>query len=37
MRRAIDAYLQGIPLDEYAKEHKELARALEKWGHVRPA
>jgi ribulose-bisphosphate carboxylase large chain len=28
--------MQGIPLDEYAKTHKELARALEKWGHVTP-
>lgn len=36
VRQAIDAYLQGIPLDEYAKTHRELARALEKWGHVRP-
>ncbi len=37
MRQAIEAYLKGIPLEEYAKTHKELARALEKWGHVRPA
>jgi len=37
VRQAIEAYKQGIPLDEYAKEHKELARALEKWGYVRPA
>ena len=36
IRQAIDAYMQGIPLDEYAKSHKELARALEKWGHVTP-
>lgn len=36
VRQAIDAYLEGIPLDEYAKTHKELARALEKWGYVRP-
>ena len=35
-RQAIDAIMQGIPLDEYAKTHKELARALEKWGHVTP-
>ncbi|ASJ13044.1 type III ribulose-bisphosphate carboxylase [Thermococcus thioreducens] len=36
VRQAIDAYMQGIPLEEYAKTHKELARALEKWGHVTP-
>ncbi|WP_099212182.1 type III ribulose-bisphosphate carboxylase [Thermococcus henrietii] len=35
-RQAIDAIMEGIPLDEYAKTHKELARALEKWGHVTP-
>lgn len=36
VRQAIDAIMQGISLDEYAKTHKELARALEKWGHVTP-
>ena len=36
VRQALDAIIQGIPLDEYAKTHKELARALEKWGHVTP-
>ena len=36
VRQAIDVISKGIPLDEYAKEHRELARALEKWGHVRP-
>ncbi len=36
VRQALDATIQGIPLDEYAKTHKELARALEKWGHVTP-
>ncbi|NJE07719.1 type III ribulose-bisphosphate carboxylase [Thermococcus sp. M39] len=36
VRQALDAIMQGIPLDEYAKTHKELARALEKWGHVTP-
>ena len=35
-RQAIDAIMEGIPLDEYAKTHRELARALEKWGHVTP-
>ncbi len=36
VRQALDAIIQGISLDEYAKTHKELARALEKWGHVTP-
>jgi len=36
VRQALDAILQGIPLDEYAKTHKELARALEKWGFAKP-
>lgn len=36
VRQAIDATMQGISLDEYAKTHKELARALEKWGHIIP-
>ena len=36
VRQAIDATMQGISLDEYAKTHKELARALEKWGHITP-
>ena len=28
MRQAIDAAMQGIPVTEYAKDHKELARML---------
>ena len=36
VRQALDAISKGIPLDEYAKDHKELARALEKWGFVKP-
>ncbi|MEM4688366.1 MAG: RuBisCO large subunit C-terminal-like domain-containing protein, partial [Thermofilaceae archaeon] len=35
-RQSIEAAIKGIPLPEYAKEHKELARALEKWGFVKP-
>ncbi len=31
MRQAIDAALHGVPLREYAKDHKELKKALEKW------
>jgi 2,3-diketo-5-methylthiopentyl-1-phosphate enolase len=30
-RQAIDATMKGIPLAEYAKEHKELAIALKEW------
>ncbi len=37
VRQAIEAYLKGIPLEEYGKTHRELARALEKWKFVRPA
>lgn len=37
VRQSIDACLNGIALEEYAKEHIELRRALEKWGRVRPA
>lgn len=35
-RQAIEAAMKGILLPEYAKEHRELARALEKWGFVKP-
>ncbi|RLI62811.1 MAG: type III ribulose-bisphosphate carboxylase [Candidatus Asgardarchaeum californiense] len=36
VRDAIDAALEGIPLEEKAKSSKELKRALEKWGHLKP-
>ncbi len=36
VRQALEAIMKGIPLDEYAETHKELKRALEKWGHVKP-
>ena len=32
IRQAISAVLEGYTLKEYAKDHNELARALEKWG-----
>ncbi len=32
MSQAVDAAFAGIPKEEYAKDHKELAIALEKWG-----
>ncbi len=33
MREALEAKMQGIPLEEYAKDHKELREALEKFLH----
>jgi ribulose-bisphosphate carboxylase large chain len=32
MRQAVDAFMEGIPLGEYAKQHYELDRALKRWG-----
>jgi 2,3-diketo-5-methylthiopentyl-1-phosphate enolase len=32
VRQAIDAVMQGIPLEEAAKEQKELAVAIQSWG-----
>jgi ribulose-bisphosphate carboxylase large chain len=34
--QAIEAYREGISLDEYAKTKKELKSALEKWGYIKP-
>lgn len=36
LRQSIEATLKGIPLEEYAETHKELRRALEKWGRAVP-
>ncbi len=36
VRQAIDAYLQGVTLEDYARTHPELRRALEHWGHLKP-
>ena len=36
VRQAIDAIMEGVPLEDYAKSHEELARALEKWGTITP-
>ena len=30
-RQAIDASVQGIPLEKYAQDHKELGRAMGTW------
>ncbi len=34
MRQALDASLEGINLKEYAKTHKELELAIERWGYL---
>jgi ribulose-bisphosphate carboxylase large chain len=31
MRQALDAAMKGVSLREYAKDHAELEKALEKW------
>jgi len=36
LRQSIDASMEGLPLAEYAGKHKELGRALEHWGYVKP-
>jgi len=33
MRQAADAFMAGVSAEEYAKDHRELARALERWGN----
>ncbi len=32
LKQALIASLKGIPLTDYAKEHKELKKAIDKWG-----
>lgn len=34
--QAIEASMNNIPLQEYAKNHMELSEALKKWGHRKP-
>ncbi|MFQ6105494.1 MAG: RuBisCO large subunit C-terminal-like domain-containing protein, partial [Candidatus Hydrothermarchaeaceae archaeon] len=34
MRQALDAALNGIKLQEYAEEHRELNKAIEQWGVI---
>jgi ribulose-bisphosphate carboxylase large chain len=36
VRQALDAIMKGIPLQEYAESHRELKRALDKWGFAKP-
>ncbi len=33
-RQAIDAYFAGVPLEQYAQDHQELAQAIGVWGHL---
>jgi ribulose-bisphosphate carboxylase large chain len=37
LRQAMDATLKGIPIEEAAKKHEELAAALKRWGTAPPA
>lgn len=32
MRQAIDAAMEGVPVEEYSRDHEELKIALQKWG-----
>ncbi len=34
--QAVEATMEGIELEDYAKTHVELAQALEKWHHYKP-
>ena len=36
MREAVEAYMDGVHVDDAAKSSKELRQALEYWGHTRP-
>jgi ribulose-bisphosphate carboxylase large chain len=36
MRQAVDAWLKGVSVREYAKDHLALKRAIEKWGVSAP-
>jgi ribulose-bisphosphate carboxylase large chain len=35
MKQAVQAYIEGIDLDQYAQEHIELERALNKWKNIK--
>lgn len=37
MRQAVEAYQKGIPVEEHAKKHEELAAAVKRWGTTPPA
>jgi ribulose-bisphosphate carboxylase large chain len=36
LRQSVDSVTEGVPIEEYAEDHPELATALEKWGTETP-
>jgi ribulose-bisphosphate carboxylase large chain len=36
LRQSVDSVVAGVPIEEYAEDHPELATALEKWGTETP-
>ena len=36
LRQALNSVMEDIDIHEYAKDHQELKKALEKWGHETP-
>ena len=34
MRQAINSIRDNVPLKEYAKTHRELKEAIDKWGYI---
>jgi ribulose-bisphosphate carboxylase large chain len=36
LRQSVDSVTEGVPIEEYAESHPELATALEKWGTETP-
>ena len=36
LRAAAEAYVEDVSLEEYAKDHQELATAIQKWGTETP-
>ncbi|RLE59516.1 MAG: hypothetical protein DRJ32_04510, partial [Thermoprotei archaeon] len=34
MKQAVDAFMKNISVEKYAETHKELKKALEKWGYM---
>ncbi|SFL09421.1 ribulose-bisphosphate carboxylase large chain [Halogranum rubrum] len=36
LRQSVDSVTEGVPIEEYAADHPELATALEKWGTETP-
>jgi len=36
MRQAVEAFQKGVPIEEHAKKHEELAAAIKRWGTKPP-